>query len=179
MHSPSEKGYLQVYTGDGKGKTTAAFGLAMRALGRGKRVMVVQFLKGAVPTGEVMFAERLGEQIQVYRYADRPTATIHGAPDEHDHRSAARAWDRAQEILHAGECDLLILDEMNNALHYGLVNADELLDALRERPQHLEVVCTGRWAPPELIEAADLVTEMHAVKHYADRGVPARPGIEL
>ena len=175
----STAGYCHVYTGDGKGKTTAAFGLAMRALGRHMRVVIVQFLKGAVPSGEVMFCERLGEAIEVHRFADRPTATIHGAPDEHDHRSAARAWSCAHEVLQSGDCDLLILDEINNALHYGLVDLDELLEALRRRPEHLEVVCTGRWAPARLIEEADLVTEMRSVKHYADQGVSARPGVEL
>jgi len=179
MAQPTQKGYLHVYTGDGKGKTTAAFGLAMRALGRGMRVIVVQFLKGAVRSGEVMLCDRLGDGIVVYHYADHPTATLHGAPDDHDQRSVARAWARAREILRTGECDLLILDEINNALHYDLLALDELLNALRSRPEHLEVVCTGRRAPPELIEAADLVTEMRSVKHYFDRGVPARPGIEL
>jgi cob(I)alamin adenosyltransferase len=179
MSGPAAQGYLHVYTGHGKGKTTAAFGLAMRALGRGKRVIVIQFLKGAVPTGEVMLAQRLGDGIRVHRYADRPTATIHGAPDEHDRRSVAAAWARARQVLRSGECDLLVLDEINNALHYHLVDLDELLDALRARPPHLEVVCTGRWAPPLLIDQADLVTEMRPLKHYADRGVPARLGIEL
>jgi cob(I)alamin adenosyltransferase len=172
------KGLLMVHTGPGKGKSTAAFGLALRALGRGWRVGVVQFGKGAWQSGERLMLEKLGEyQISWHTLGEGFTwETQDRARDE---AAARRAWDKARELMADPEVRLLVLDELNISLRYEHLPLDEVLAALQARRADLHVVVTGRNAKPELIAAADLVTEMTLVKHHFAAGVKAQEGIEF
>jgi cob(I)alamin adenosyltransferase len=171
------RGLIQVYTGDGKGKTTCALGLALRAVGQGFKAYMVQFMKGR-ETGEVKAAAaRLSPDLTLRPFG-RPGLVKLQDPAPEDLALVREAWDLARQVILAGEHDLVILDEINLALTFNLVPRAEVLQTLRERPLWVEVVLTGRQAPPELIELADLVTEMRPVKHYYAAGVPARRGIE-
>jgi cob(I)alamin adenosyltransferase len=170
------RGLLQVYTGDGKGKTTCALGLAFRAVGQGFKVFMVQFLKGR-ETGEARAAARLAPEMTL-RVTGRPGWVKRRAPAPEDLARVRAAWELARSVIAAGEHDLVILDEINLALDHGFLPLEETLAVLRQRPPGVEVVLTGRRAPRELMELADLVTEMHPVKHYYQAGVRARRGIE-
>jgi cob(I)alamin adenosyltransferase len=170
------KGMIQVYTGDGKGKTTCALGLGLRAVGQGFHVYMIQFLKGR-ETGEAQAAARLAPEMTL-RYCGRPGLVNLRSPAPEDLALVREAWDLARKVLAAGEHDLVILDEINLALTYNLIPLDEALEVLRQRPPWVEVVLTGRQAPPELVALADLVTEMRPVKHYYQAGVKSRRGIE-
>jgi len=171
------QGLIQVYTGDGKGKTTCALGLALRAIGQGFQVFMVQFMKGW-GTGEAQIAaQRLAPDFTL-RHFGRPALVNLKNPDPEDLALIHEAWDLARQVLSVGEHDLVILDEINVALAFNLLPPEEVLEALHQRPAWVEVVLTGRQAPPALIEMADLVTEMRPVKHYFEAGVPARRGIE-
>jgi cob(I)alamin adenosyltransferase len=171
------QGLIQVYTGDGKGKTTCALGLALRAVGQGFKVYMVQFMKGR-ETGEAKAAaDRLAPDMTL-RYFGRPGLVNLRAPAPEDLARVREAWDLARQIIGAGEHDLVILDEINLALTFNLVPLAEALAVLRARPPWVEVVLTGRHAPPELVELADLVTEMRPLKHYYEAGVKSRRGIE-
>jgi cob(I)alamin adenosyltransferase len=171
------RGLIQVYTGDGKGKTTCALGLALRAVGQGFKVYMVQFMKGR-ETGELKAAaQRLSPEFTLLSFG-RPGLVKLQDPAPEDLVLVREAWDLARRIILAGEHDLVILDEINLALTFNLVPRAEVFQTLRERPAWVEVVLTGRQAPPELIELADLVTEMRPLKHYYAAGVPARRGIE-
>jgi cob(I)alamin adenosyltransferase len=171
-----QQGLIQVYTGEGKGKTTCALGLALRAVGQGFKVFMVQFLKTG-DTGEAQAARRLAPDftIQSFGAPGFPRLT---APDPKTLEAARQAYDLARKVILAGEHDLVILDEVNLTLTYGIVPLADMLEVLRRRPPHVEVVLTGRNAPPELVDLADLVTEMRPVKHYFEAGVKARRGIE-
>ncbi len=169
-------GLLLVYTGDGKGKTTAALGLALRALGRGLRVAVVQFVKGRWKTGERSFAEGAAG---LDLFAMGEGFTWEG-DDPARHAEAARsAWSRAAEILRSGDHAIVVLDEITYPLSYGWLDAGEVLRVVAARPPGVHVVATGRDAPAALIDGADLVTEMRKVKHPYDRGVRAQPGVDF
>ena len=170
------QGLIQVYTGDGKGKTTCALGLALRAVGQGFQVYMIQFLKGR-ETGEAKAAARLAPEMTL-RYCGRPGLVNLRSPAPEDLALVREAWTLAREVLAAGEHDLVILDEINLALTHNLVPLEEALEVLRQRPPWVEVVLTGRQAPPELVALADLVTEMRPVKHYYQAGVKSRRGIE-
>ena len=171
------RGLIQVYTGDGKGKTTCALGLALRAVGQGFKVYMVQFMKGR-ETGEAKAAaDRLAPDMTL-RYFGRPGPVNLRDPDSEDLARVREAWDLARQVIRAGEHDLVILDEINLALSFNLVPLAEALEVLRARPPWVEVVLTGRQAPPELVELADLVTEMRPLKHYYEAGVKSRRGIE-
>jgi cob(I)alamin adenosyltransferase len=170
------RGLVQVYTGDGKGKTTCALGLALQAVGQGFKVVMVQFLKGR-ETGESLAAARLAPDMTL-RYFGRPGLVNLKSPAPEDLARVREAWDFARQVVAAGEHDLVILDEINLALAHGLIPLEEALTLMRRRPPGVEVVLTGRRAPQELLEMADLVTEMHPVKHYYQAGVRARRGIE-
>jgi cob(I)alamin adenosyltransferase len=169
------QGLFIVYTGDGKGKTTAALGLVFRALGHGLRTAVVQFLKGRWRTGERRLAERLDG---VEFFALGRGFTWDSDDLSLDRAAAQDAWGLARELLGSGRHDLVVLDEVTYPIHYGFLAASELLRALRERPRHLHVVATGRHAPRELCEAADLVTEMGCRKHPIERGIRAVRGVD-
>jgi cob(I)alamin adenosyltransferase len=171
-----DRGYLQVYTGNGKGKTTAALGLALRAAGAGLRVFIAQFVKG-MHYSELDALERFEPLVTVQQYGR--SCFIRRDPGQAD-IDAAREGLREVRALLAGESppDVLILDEASIAVHYGLFGVDELLELIDARPEGVEVVVTGRRAPPELIARADLVTEMREIRHYYATGVEAREGIE-
>jgi cob(I)alamin adenosyltransferase len=169
-------GAVQVYTGNGKGKTTAALGLAFRALGRGLKVYMIQFLKGR-ETGESAIAARLSPDLTL-RFFGRPGLVNLKSPGPRDLDFIRQAWDTSREVILAGAYDLVILDEINLVLAHGLIPMAELAEVLRGRPPGVEVILTGRQAPPELLALADLATEMHPVKHYYQAGVKARRGIE-
>lgn len=171
------KGLTIVYTGDGKGKTTAAFGLALRALGRGRRVKVIQFLKGR-PSGEVMAARRWLPLLSIEQAGGESWVDPRALSPE-DRRKAAAGWDSARAAVSSGEWDVVVLDELNVAVRYGLIPLTEVLEMVRQKPSAVDLVFTGRGAPPELIEVADLVTEMREIKHPFHRGIPARRGIDL
>ena len=170
------RGAIQVYTGDGKGKTTTALGLACRALGQGFRVYMVQFLKGR-ETGESALAARLSPDLTL-RFFGRPGLVNLKSPSPADLAFIQEAWQLAREVLGSGDYDLVILDEINLVLAHLIIPFAELAETLNARPPWVEVVLTGRQAPPELLALADLVTEMHPVKHYYQAGVKARRGIE-
>jgi len=167
--------YLQVYTGDGKGKTTAALGLALRAAGAGLRVFIAQFAKG-MPYSELVSLERLADRVTVRQYGRR--CFIRGSPTPEDVAAARDGLAEAREVVASGRWDVVILDEANIATHFGLFSVDDLLDVVDLAGGRVEIVVTGRRADPRLLARADLVTEMREVKHYYAEGVPARRGIE-
>lgn len=173
-----EKGYIIVLTGDGKGKTTSALGMAMRAVGQGIRVVMLQFLKGAWRYGELETARRLGPDFTLRPLGDRFIHVNPDNPDPADVETARKAWETCKEVLFSGDCGMLILDEINNAIAYGLLPVDDVLEALERRPHNLHVVLTGRAAHPRLLEIADLITEVKEVKHPYRQGAAARKGIE-
>jgi cob(I)alamin adenosyltransferase len=176
MAGKLEQGLVQIYTGEGKGKTTAALGLALRALGRNLKVYMLQFLKGE-DTGELHAGRLFGDNFVIEQTGLK--GFIHrGKIDPADAHRAREALQEAKEILSRGEYDLVILDEINVALYFELISVHEVVQVLAARAPHVEVVLTGRYAPPELVEMADLVTEMKNIKHYYQAGVSAREGIE-
>ncbi|MGE4579944.1 MAG: cob(I)yrinic acid a,c-diamide adenosyltransferase [Desulfuromonadales bacterium] len=172
-----EQGRVQVYTGNGKGKTTAALGLALRAVGRGFKVCMVQFIKGGGEYGEHEAARRLAPQLTIHQ-TGRDNWIFKDKLDPEDIRIAQEALVLARQALTSGDYDLVILDEINGAVWFGLLSVEDILDLMAARPASVELVLTGRSADPRVIEAADLVTEMTEVKHYYQQGVPARIGIE-
>jgi cob(I)alamin adenosyltransferase len=173
----ARKGLLIVNTGPGKGKSTAAFGLALRMLGAGGRVGVVQFIKGAWDTGERKAFERFGDLLTWRTMGEGFTWETQDRT--RDLAAASRAWELAQRMLADPELDLVVLDELNIALRYELLDLAEVIAALQNRREGLHVVVTGRNAKPELIEAADCVTEMGATKHHFSAGVRAQKGVEF
>jgi len=170
-----DRAYVQVYTGDGKGKTTAALGLALRAAGAGLRVFIAQFAKG-MAYSELASLERFADLVTVRQFGLR--CFIRGAPTPEDVAAAREGLAGAREAVTSGRWDVVILDEANIATHFGLFTVEELLEVIELAAGRVEIVVTGRRADPRLIERADLVTEMREVKHYYARGVPARRGIE-
>jgi cob(I)alamin adenosyltransferase len=173
----AEKGLLIVHTGKGKGKSTAAWGLLLRALGRGLRCGVVQFGKGAWQTGERTALERFGEQVEWHTLGEGFTWETQDRT--RDIAAAERAWAKARELMANPAIRLVVLDELNIALRYDHLPIDDVVAALKARRADQHVVVTGRNAKPELIEAADLVTEMTLVKHHFAAGVKAQEGIEF
>ena len=166
---------LLVNTGDGKGKSTAAFGTAIRGVARGWRVAVVQFLKsGEWSVGE----EKIGRQIGIDWWALGDGFTWDSENMEESEAVARAAWDRARAVIQAGEHDLVVLDEVTYPLNWGWVSLEEVLETLRTRPSNVNVIITGRDAPAEIVELADTVTEMRNVKHAYDSGIMARRGID-
>ena len=171
-----EKGLVQVYTGNGKGKTTAAFGLALRAIGRGLKVYMIQFIKGGFDYGELYVADKL-PNLQLKAFG-RGKFIIQKPPAQEDVKLAEEAFQLAREIIEKGQHDMVILDEINVALNLKLISLEEVLEMVRNKPEHVELILTGRNAPQRIIEAADLVTEMKEVKHPFNKGLEARKGIE-
>jgi cob(I)alamin adenosyltransferase len=170
-------GYIQVYTGNGKGKTTAALGLALRAAGRGFRTYIAQFLKGR-PTGEIEAAKRLAPLLRIEQFGREGFITIQEGPGDEDRERALAGLARAREAMLSGEYRIVVLDEVNTAVHFKILPEQDVLDLIDRRPADVELVLTGRYAPASFIERADLVTEMTPVKHYFDGGVKAREGVE-
>ena len=171
-----EKGLTQVYTGNGKGKTSAAFGLALRAIGRGLQVYIIQFIKGGFDYGELHVVQRL-PNLKMKAFG-RGKFVTQVPPTEEDVRLAEQALELAEQVVNGGEYDVVVLDEINVALHLKLIDLDKVIRLIEKKPRHVELVLTGRHAPPKVLEIADLVTEMMEVKHPYTRGVPPREGIE-
>ena len=169
-------GCVQVYTGDGKGKTTAALGLAIRAAGAGMRVFLARFLKPAV-SSELRALERFADLVTVRSYGR--AGFIRGEPGPEDIARAREGFEEVREAVASGGYLLVILDEVNVAVDLGLLEVEEVLDLIEERPEQVELVLTGRRADARIIERADLVTDMREVKHPWHAGVPARKGIDL
>ncbi|MDV3000061.1 MAG: Corrinoid adenosyltransferase [Chroococcopsis gigantea SAG 12.99] len=173
-----EKGLIIVNTGDGKGKTTAALGMVLRSLGHGYRVAIVQFIKGAWQPAEQLIFSQWGEQIQFLAMGEGFTWETQDR--ERDIQKAGEAWQQALTFIENPEYQLVLLDEINIALKLGYLEVKEVLAGLERKPENCHVILTGRGAPPELIEAADLVTEMKLIKHpFREQGVKAQPGIEF
>ncbi len=169
------RGYVQVYTGNGKGKTTAALGLAVRAAGAGLRVLIVQFIK-KMKCSEHAALEAFEGVITVKQFGN---GLIMGRkPSTADIKAAQKGMETARNAVMSGEYDLVVLDEANVASHYGLILVQELLDLIEEKPKGVELLITGRYADKKIIDAADLVTEMQDIKHYSKQKVQARRGIE-
>jgi cob(I)alamin adenosyltransferase len=169
------KGYVQVYTGNGKGKTTAALGLAIRAAGAGLPVLIAQFVKG-MDYSELGALRKFADLITLRRYGR--DCFIYQKPTREDIMAARRGLEEVREAVCSGSYPLVILDEANIATYYDLFSVDELLSLIDSRPQGVELVITGRYADERIVQKADLVTEMREVKHYYQRGVQARAGIE-
>jgi len=171
-----EKGLVQVYTGNGKGKTSAAFGLALRATGRGLKVFIIQFIKGGFDYGELHIIDRLPNvTLKAFGRGKFITAK---PPEKKDIDLANEGLRLAKDIIEGGEYDIVILDEINVAVDLKLVDLGEVLDLVRNKPSHVELVLTGRNAPEQLIQIADLVTEMKEMKHPFSKGYQSRKGIE-
>lgn len=171
------KGLVQVYTGSGKGKTTAAWGQALRAIGRGRKVAIVQFLKTPA-TGERIAAQRLSPDLAVFGMSSPYDPSVDQQDSPVLREESRRNLQTARDLLASGMWDMVVLDEINIVLHYGFVSEKEMRELLDSRPERTELVLTGRYAPDWLVEAADLVTEMREIKHPSAEGVKARKGIE-
>ena len=172
------KGLIIVHIGEGKGKSTAAWGMALRAAGNKMKVFIMQFMKGQWKTGERKLVAELAPWIEVVALGDGFTWDTNNP--EQDRSTASKAWETVEPRLLRGDDQMIILDEINYILHYGFLDTSKVLDTLRQKPPSVHVVCTGRNAPEELIEFADLVTEMRCVKHpFAEQQIPAQKGIEF
>jgi cob(I)alamin adenosyltransferase len=173
MTEKISRGLIHVYTGNGKGKTTAALGLAIRAAGHNRKVAFIQFLKG-IPSGELLFVDKY----KAFDIVHTGTGNSRKKPEEQLRREAQETLAYTENVITGGNCDLVVLDEVCVALHRKLIDIRQVLDILDKKPDNLELVLTGRNAPQELIDRADLVTEMLLVKHPYNEGIAARKGIE-
>lgn len=177
-----KRGYIQVYTGNGKGKTTASLGLAMRALGRNWKVLVIMFTKGGDDYGELNSFRNLSPEIQnnltiVQAGLDRIVYSHNKC--EEDEREILRGWEIAKSAIQNNEYQLIILDEINIVIDMKFIDVDEVVEVLKNKPQSMEIVLTGRNAHPKIVEVAHLVSKIQPVKHYWDTGIVARKGIEF
>ena len=171
------KGYVQVYTGNGKGKTTAALGLALRSVGHDMEVYVIQFMKGNIQYGELETARRLSPNLTIVQMG-RETFVSKTNPAKEDIKWAEKGLALAKDVILNGKHDIVILDEINCAVDFKLIPLENVLELIDDKPKHVELVLTGRNADEKIIEKADLVTEMKEIKHYYLKGVKARVGIE-
>jgi cob(I)alamin adenosyltransferase len=173
-----DKGLIIVHTGDGKGKTTAALGMVLRSLGHGYRVAIIQFIKGAWEPAEKAVLSKWEGQLQFSAMGEG--FTWETQDQERDIEKAEAAWEKSLEFIRNPDYKLVLLDEINVALKLGYLNVNTVLDGLNQKPEDSHVILTGRGAPPELIEKADLVTEMKLIKHpFRTQGIKAQPGIEF
>ena len=170
-------GYVQVYTGTSKGKTTAALGLAFRAMGHGMKTYIGQFMKG-LHYGELDAAEMTGGLITIEQYGIDAFIHVEFPPDPAHVDLARKGFQKVTDALLSGRYDIVVLDEINTAIYFGLIETGQVLELISKRPKTVEMILTGRYAPREIIDRADLVTEMTQIKHYFDAGVMARDGIE-
>ncbi|MBP7870009.1 MAG: cob(I)yrinic acid a,c-diamide adenosyltransferase [Candidatus Saccharicenans sp.] len=175
--SPAFQGLVEVYTGDGKGKTTAALGLTFRAAGHGFSSYIGQFLKGQ-SSGELQAARKLQPLITIEQFGRKKFIKVTDDFEEEDYRLAEEGLQKCLKAMLSGQYQIIVLDEINVAINLGLIKEDEIMKFLDQKPEGVEVVLTGRYAPQSVIERADLVTEMVCRKHYYDQGVRARKGIE-
>jgi len=174
--SSDRKGLVEVFTGDGRGKTSAALGVVLRALGHDFRVCIIHFMKGNYPYGEQKTLARLPNvTLAVF---GRPSFVDPHNVEEEDRKEARRALNAAREAMLSGKYDLVVLDEVNIASAWGLVGLDEVIKLIEDKPENVELILTGRYADEKLIELADLVTEMVAIKHPFGEGIEARPGLD-
>jgi len=171
------KGYVQLYTGNGKGKTTAALGLALRACGYGMKTYIGQFMKGQ-HYGELDAVKKLDGLVTIEQYGLPEFCTPSDPPDPEQVEAARRGLARIKEIVSSAEYDIVVMDEVSTAIYFKLIALEDVVEIAKSKPQSVELVITGRYAPDGLIELADLVTEMKEVKHYYTKGVSARDGIE-
>ena len=168
---------LQCYTGDGKGKTTASLGLAVRAVGHNKRVKIFQFMKGQINYGELKSLKKLSPNIEIEQCGRKEFVNKEN-PEKIDIELAKNCWEKAKKVILGKKFDIVILDELNVALDFKLLPKEEVIDFLKKYKNNLEIVVTGRYAPEEIIEISDLVTEMKEIKHYYQSGINEREGIE-
>jgi cob(I)alamin adenosyltransferase len=171
------KGYIQVYTGNGKGKTTAALGLALRAAGHGFKTYFGQFLKGQ-DYGELSAIQNLSSLITIEQFGRRGFIHVTENPDKEDIERAQQGLEKCNMMMKSGQYRIIVLDEINVAVHFNLFTEKRIHDFLDEKPEDIELILTGRYAPESFIQRADLVTEMKEIKHYYKKGTRARPGIE-
>jgi len=171
-----KEGYIQIYTGNGKGKTTASLGVALRILGAGGRVFYAQFIKGKKLSSEFNILQKFNDSF-VYKSFGRGRF-IKGKPSQEDIALAVEGLKACTEALSTGEYDLVVMDELNGAVKCGLLNIQDVMTAIKKKESKTELIITGRNAPQELIESASLITEMKQIKHYFEQGVTARTGIE-
>jgi cob(I)alamin adenosyltransferase len=172
-----KKGYIQVYTGNGKGKTTAAIGQAVRAAGAGLKTVIIQFMK-EYPYSEIVSLNELSKWITVEQYGKDDFVYKGKMPGEEDLAVALRALKRAEDIMLCNEYDIIILDEIIVAIYFKLFPISDVIDLINKKPDNVEIILTGRYCPEEIIEKADLVTEMKEIKHYYTKNVLSRKGIE-
>ncbi len=171
------KGYVQVYTGKGKGKTTAALGLALRAAGCGLKTYIGQFLKGQ-DYGELASVKKLSPFITIEQFGRKGFVHVTENPDKEDFQRAEHGLEKCFKAMKSGQYQIIVLDEINVAVHFKLLTENQVHRFLDEKPEGIEVILTGRYAPESFLDRADLVTEMKEIKHYYKRGVQARKGIE-
>ena len=174
----SSKGLVHVYTGEGKGKTTAALGVAMRAIGWGVKVCVIQFIKGYADIGEALLAQRFSDHLTLKQFTIDLSRSIDDQKACQRKHESEEAMAYAEDAVNSNKYDLIILDEINNAAHLKLIETPRILKLIKQKPDRLEMILTGRDAPQEIIDAADYVTEMRQIKHPYQRGIQARKGID-
>lgn len=172
-----KKGFIQVYTGNGKGKTTAALGQAIRSSGSGMKSLIIQFMKD-FPYGELRALKSLEPLITIEQYGNDTFVFEKRPPEDKEKKEIQRGLKRAQDALLSGEYDLVILDEICVCFYFGLLNLDDVMPLLSMKPENVELILTGRYCPEEILDMADLVTEMREIKHYYQKGITSRKGIE-
>lgn len=175
-----EKGLVQVYTGNGKGKTTASIGLGIRAYGNGLKVIMIQFLKSGI-TGELNLLNNLGENFKVYRFEKEKDFTWNLTDEQKEElkKEITEGFDFAKKVVKEDLCDMLILDEVMASVNGGYIKEDDVVKLIENKPENMEIVLTGRNVPKAIADKSDLITEMKDIKHYFNNGVPARKGIEF
>ncbi|UCE66616.1 MAG: cob(I)yrinic acid a,c-diamide adenosyltransferase [Candidatus Zixiibacteriota bacterium] len=180
VQKENEKGLVIVYTGDGKGKTTAALGLCIRAAGYDKRVCIIQFIKGSWKYGELDGIKKLAPNVELYQKGLGFIGIIDDKLDKSEHiKAAGETLGFAKEKMHSGKYDIVILDEINVAIHLNLISVEDVISIIDNKPESLDLVLTGRNAKDEIIERADLVTEMREIKHPFQKGIKAKKGIDF